>query len=69
MVKIPWQQLSADALSGLIEEYVTRDGTDYGDREVEFATKVAQVHRELQAGRAYIVYDPETGTTNVVASD
>lgn len=31
---VPWDQLSAEALRGLIEEFVTRDGTDYGEVEV-----------------------------------
>lgn len=69
MIEIPWRELSAEALAGLIEEYVTRDGTDYGEREIDFATRVAQVRRELEAGRARVVYDAETGTANIVVCD
>ncbi|MBW2654812.1 MAG: YheU family protein [Deltaproteobacteria bacterium] len=30
-IKIPYNQLSPEALQGVIEEFVTRDGTDYGE--------------------------------------
>ncbi len=56
---IPHQQLSPEALLGLIEDFVTRDGTDYGEREVPLATKVAQVRRQLESGSAVIVFNEE----------
>jgi len=56
-MEIPWQQLSSDALEGLIEEYVTREGTDYGHAEYSLADKVAQVRRQLERGEAVIRYD------------
>ncbi len=37
---IPHRELSPEALQGLIEEFVTRDGTDYGESEAALATKV-----------------------------
>ncbi|WP_111640428.1 YheU family protein [Marinimicrobium alkaliphilum] len=63
---IPWQQLSADALSGLIEEYVTREGTEYGETEVALDTKVAQVRRQLERDEVLLVFDPVTSTANLV---
>lgn len=42
-VKIPYDQLSPEALHGVIEEFVTRDGTDYGEVEIPLETKIAQV--------------------------
>jgi len=33
-VKIPYDQLSPEALHGVVEEFVTRNGTDYGEVEV-----------------------------------
>jgi hypothetical protein len=39
---------------------VLREGTDYGERDVPFETKVAQVLRQLERGEAQIMYDPET---------
>ncbi len=42
-VKIPYDQLSPEALKGVIEEFVTRNGTDYGEAEIPLETKIAQV--------------------------
>ena len=54
---IPADQLSAEALQGLIEEFITREGTDYGEVEVPLAQKVMQVRAQLQRGEAVIVFD------------
>ena len=68
-LKIPYDQLSPEALQGLIEEFVTRDGTDYGEVEVPLGTKVAQVMTQLKSGKAVIVFDQETETCNIFRSD
>ncbi|MCC6765170.1 MAG: YheU family protein [Deltaproteobacteria bacterium] len=65
-VEVPYTALSEEALGGLIEEFVTRAGTDYGAVERTLAEKVADVRRQLARGEAAIVYDPETETANVV---
>jgi uncharacterized protein YheU (UPF0270 family) len=54
---IPHAMLSPDALRGLIEAFVTREGTDYGLQDIPLATKVFQVQQQLDAGTAVIVYD------------
>ena len=53
---IPHRRLSPDALRGVIEAFVTREGTDYGVQDVSLATKVVQVQQQLDAGTAVIVY-------------
>ena len=55
---IPPDKVSPRALQGMIEEFVTRDGTDYGERETGLAEKVAQVRAQLQSGQAGIVFFP-----------
>jgi uncharacterized protein YheU (UPF0270 family) len=64
-VKIPWQNLSEDALAGVIEDFVTREGTEYGAHEVSLESKVVSVKRQLQTGHAVIVFDPETDSCSV----
>ena len=54
---IPHRLLSADALRGVLEAFVTREGTDYGMQDVPLATKVHQVQHQLDAGTAVLVYD------------
>jgi hypothetical protein len=57
---VPHGELSPEALRGVIEAFVLREGTDYGERDVPFETKVAQVLRQLERGEAQIMYDPDT---------
>ena len=59
-VKIPYDQLSSKALKGVVEEFVTRDGTDYGEVEVSLETTVFQVLNQLKSGKAVIVFDQES---------
>jgi uncharacterized protein YheU (UPF0270 family) len=56
-VRVPLERLQADVLHALLEEYATRDGTDYGDREQPLEVKVARLRGQLQAGDVQIVYD------------
>ncbi len=56
---IPARQLSAAALRGLIEEFITREGTDYGNTVYSLDDKVAHVERQLHAGDVVIVFDAE----------
>lgn len=65
-VEVPLDALSAAALRGLVEEFVSRDGTDYGRHERTLEEKVADVLRQLQRGEAAIVYDPGTRSANIV---
>lgn len=57
---IPWQQLSPETLHALIEEFVSRDGTDYGEKEIDHESKIKQVHKLLVDKKIKIVFDPET---------
>lgn len=56
---IPQEMLEAETLTRLIEDFVTRDGTDNGD-ETPLDTRVARVRRALDKGEAVIVFDPES---------
>ncbi|MGA6096777.1 YheU family protein [Stutzerimonas marianensis] len=57
---IPHDQLEPDTLTRLIEEFVTRDGTDNGD-ETPLNTRVERVRHALEKGLAVIVFDPDSG--------
>ena len=54
---IPFQAIARQTLYNMIEELITRDGTDYGEYEMELAEKVAQVMLQLEKGDAVIQYD------------
>lgn len=63
---IPHDQLAPDTLRSLIEEFVTREGTEYGAQDISLATKVTQVMGQLERGEIAISYDMDTGTCNIV---
>ncbi len=65
-MKIPHQQLSTDALQTLVEEFVTRDGTDYGDQEVSLEQKTTRVIRMLDKGDVVILFDADSESCNIV---
>lgn len=62
---IPHQMLSPEALQGVIEAFVTREGTDYGIQDVSLATKILQVRQQLDAGTAVLVYDEDTESCTI----
>ncbi len=66
---IPWQELAPDTLDSLIEEFVSRDGTDYGEQELSLAKKVAQVRTALARGEAVLIFSEHTGQCNIVAAE
>jgi hypothetical protein len=65
-VEVPHTELSAGALNGVIESFVLREGTDYGERDVTHESKVAQVRRQLERREAKILFDPVTETIDIV---
>ena len=65
-VVVPHCELSPETLTGVIESFVLREGTDYGERDVPFETKVLQVRRQLDRREAEIVYDPATSSVGIV---
>ncbi len=66
---IPINKLSREALRGVIEEFISRDGTDYGEKEALPERSFSQVKHKLEKGLAVLVYDDETETTNIFPTD
>lgn len=56
---IPFEQLGSETLTGLIEDFVTRDGTDNGD-ETPLETRIERVRRALDKKQAVILFDVES---------
>jgi uncharacterized protein len=66
---IPHDRLSPTALSGLVEEFVTRNGTDTGYTDGSLEASIEMVIRELNRGEAFIVYDEATLSANIVLKE
>jgi uncharacterized protein len=67
-VEVPYEQIDADALRSMIEEFVTRDGADWGDGGFTLANKVEQVLRQLGNRKVKVVFDLKSQTANIVVS-
>jgi len=66
-IEVPHAQLAPEVLRRLVEEFVTRDGTDYGRIERTLEEKVAGVMRQLESGEAAIEVDVEHDTIDIVS--
>jgi uncharacterized protein YheU (UPF0270 family) len=56
-VDVPLQRLQADVLQALLEEFASRDGTDYGEQELSLEQKVASLRGQLQGSELQLLYD------------
>lgn len=63
---IPHQQLSNDALQGILEEYIGREGTDYGVVEAGTAAKIAQLRVQLDRGEIVVALDLEMDSVTLL---
>jgi hypothetical protein len=63
---IPYEKLSPEALRGLIEEFVTRPGTDTGYTDGSLENNVDMVLKQLKLGHVFVVYDKKTQTADIV---
>ena len=66
---VPWDAVPAENLERLLEEFVTRDGTDYGEQEVPVSTRVEQVRIALRNGDAVIWFDSATESISILSRD
>ncbi len=69
MIAIPWKSLSPETLDSLLEEIVTRDGTDYGAVEKSTAHKRMRAREQLEAGLTVLVWNSKTATASLVARE
>lgn len=65
-VEIPLERLSEDLLTALIDDFVLREGTDYGHEDITLETKRRQVREQLRTGTAAIMFDPGTETCTIL---
>lgn len=65
-IEIPFDRLSAETLNGVIDNFISREGTDYGAQEVSHETKVTQIRRQIEKGEVKIVFEPASETVTLV---
>jgi len=66
---IPYDSLSPDTLEKILDDIVSRDGTDYGEYDLSVAQKRSQALRSLESGEAALLFDTESETIKMVPKD
>jgi hypothetical protein len=66
-MQIPWQQLAPDTVTAVLEEFATREGTDYGHESYSLEQKVAMLRRQLERGEIAISFDSATETCSLIS--
>lgn len=64
-VEVPHTELPPATLRAVVESFVLREGTDYGERDASFESKVTDVLRQLERREAVIVYDPVSDSVDI----
>jgi uncharacterized protein YheU (UPF0270 family) len=64
-IEVPYGELPPDLLKAVIESFVLREGTDYGEKELQLEDKVARVISQLKRGEARILFDPESESVTI----
>ena len=63
---ILFEDLSTETLNAIIENFVLREGTEYGSEDVSLSDKISQVHQQLKQGSALLVYSELHETVNIL---
>jgi len=66
---IPLEQLSNDILTAIIEDFILREGTEYGVIDVSKKDKIAQVKKQLEQGSAVLVYSELHESVNIMQKE
>lgn len=69
MIEIPFSALGKETLQALIESFVLREGTDYGEYEVSLDKKVESIQKQLTNGKLKILFDENEESCTIVNSD
>jgi uncharacterized protein YheU (UPF0270 family) len=65
-VRVPVSAIEPATLGRLLEEYCSRDGTDYGLRETPLDVRTAQLRRQLECGQLHLLFDADSESWDIV---
>jgi len=69
MIEVPFSSLKKETLLSLIESFVLREGTDYGEFEVSLENKVESIRKQLEQGKLKILFDESEESCTIVNSE
>lgn len=65
-IEVPFSNLSSQALDGIIQSFIQREGTDYGAHEASYETKSKQILNQIKSGEIKIIFEPDSESINLV---
>ncbi|MCB1732970.1 MAG: YheU family protein [Halieaceae bacterium] len=68
-VAVPVERLQPDVLQALLEEFASRDGTDYGERELSLEQKVGALRMQLGRGDLQLLYDTDSESWDLLPAE
>ena len=66
-IEVPYQDINPETLHNMIEEFVSRDGSDWGDSGGSMEDKIKQVLRQFESGKIKVVFDLTSQSANIVS--
>ncbi|MDR0806392.1 MAG: YheU family protein [Enterobacteriaceae bacterium] len=66
---IPYQELAPETLDSIIESFVLREGTDYGEQEKTLQQKVDDIKRQLKSGKLVLIWSELHETINIMLKE
>lgn len=69
MLEVPFEKLTPEVIDNLIDYFVLREGTDYGNREFSLEEKRAAVIKQLKQNKVLILYDSKSDSCNIVTRE
>ena len=66
-IEVPYQDINPETLRNMIEEFVSRDGSDWGDIGGSMDDKIKQVLRQFESGKIKVVFDLTSQSANIVS--
>lgn len=69
VVVVPLEQVSEEALFGLINEFILREGTDYGQKEFTLEEKHRQIVKQLESGKILLIFDITEESASIIRKE
>jgi uncharacterized protein YheU (UPF0270 family) len=67
-VEVPYLGINPETLRNMIEEFVSRDGADWGEAGGSMEAKIKQVLRQFESGKIKVVFDLTSQSANIVSN-
>jgi hypothetical protein len=64
---VPFEQIPKDLLDKLLDSFISREGTDYGEIELTIEEKRDRLKSLLKQKEVFIAYDGESETFNLLS--